>query len=137
MIKREQILISLIFVFLLVAIYLVFTSKTIQKVDQSNLTTANVDIAQLEEKYQTQVKKIFNNYEKLIVNNNYTLDQIVQIKNRLLNLQVPTKFKDLHINLILALTRIENWLMNKDETEKVIAQQIIDQIKIDYSWINN
>ncbi|MBU0879697.1 MAG: hypothetical protein ABIJ83_04475 [Patescibacteria group bacterium] len=135
--KREQILISLIIVFLLIITYLIITSKTVQKVNQSNSATNNITTAQMEEKYQTQVKKISNYYEKLISTNDYTIDQITQTKNKLLNLQVPTKFKDLHINLVLALTRMENYLTNKDEAEKIIAQQLINQVKIDYSWIAN
>ncbi|MEK7557987.1 MAG: hypothetical protein AAB530_02150 [Patescibacteria group bacterium] len=135
--KREQILISLIIVSLLVITYLIITSKTVQKVNQSNLATNNITTAQMEEKYKAQVKKILNYYEKLISTNDYTLGQIVQTKNKLLNLQVPTKFKDLHINLVLTLTRMENYLTNKDEAEKIIAQQLINQIKIDYSWIFN
>lgn len=136
MIKKERILIMLILVFLLATVYLILTSKPIQKIDQSRLASDNNNIARLEEKYQAQAKNIFSDYEKLIANNNYTIEQITQIKNKLLNLKVPTKFKDLHINLILALTRMENWLINKNESEKIAGEQIINQVKTNYAWLN-
>lgn len=134
--KKRQILIILFFCSLLALIYLIFTSNIARKNKQPDLTLNTITTAQLEEKYQTQVKKIFNDYENLINNGDYTLDQIIQIKNKLLNLRVLAKFKELHINLVLALTHMENWLNNKDELEKIAERQIIDQIKIDYSWLN-
>lgn len=136
MIKKEQILIILTLIFLLATVYLMLTSKPIQKIDQSRLASDNNNIARLEEKYQAQAKDIFSDYEKLIANNNYTIEQITKIKNKLLNLKVPTKFKELHINLILALTRMENWLINKNESEKIAGEQIINQVKTDYVWLN-
>jgi len=135
MTKRERVLIILIFVFLLASVYLILISKPARKVDQLNLTSDNRAIALMEEKYQEQAKNIFIDYEKLIADNNYALEQITQIKNKLLDLKTPAKFKELHLNLVLALMRMENWLIDKNESEKTKSQQIIDQIKIDYSWL--
>ncbi|MFH1233752.1 MAG: hypothetical protein V1649_03855 [Patescibacteria group bacterium] len=137
MIKKEQILIALFFVFLSATVCLMLTSMPIQKINNPNLALSNISIAQMENGYKAQAKNIFNDYTRLIINNNYTLDQITQIKNRLLNLKVPAKFKELHVNLVLALTRMENWLINKNESEKIACQQIVDQAKTDYDWLNN
>jgi len=137
MTKRGRILILLIIFFLLIIVYLILTTETVVKNDQVNSATDQNKIIELEQQYKKQVIAIFNDYTKLITGESYTLEQVSQLKNRLLDLKVPTKFKDLHINFVLSLTRLENYLLDKDEAEKAKSQQVIGQLKADYSWLNN
>jgi len=137
MTQRGRILILLIIFFLLIIVYLILTAETVVKNDQVNSATDQNKIIELEQQYKKQVIAIFNDYTKLITGESYTLEQVSQLKNRLLDLKVPTKFKDLHINFVLSLTRLENYLLDKDEAEKAKSQQVIGQLKADYSWLNN
>jgi len=137
MTKKAKILIILFSFSLLLILYLFFTSEPINKKIEPDkeVKSGTTKIEQLEISYRQQAQPIVANYLGLL-KNNYTIDQVSQIKNKLLDLRVPTKFKNLHINLVLALTKMENYLTGGKESEKVESQQIISQAKADYDWLN-
>ena len=91
----------------------------------------------LENDYKLKAKEFFTAYEALIKNNGFTEENLTELKNKLLGLKVPVQFKELHIKFVLALTRMENYLSQKDEREKSDSFQAINQLKADYSWLNN
>ena len=65
-----------------------------------------------------------------------TLEFINQTKNQLLALKMPTKYKDLHLDLILAMTKMEDYLEDGDEGKKAESEELIQQAKTEYEWLN-
>ncbi len=49
---------------------------------------------------------------------------------------MPTEFKELHLNLVLALIRMENFLEDGNAEEKLISLEMVKQIRDNYEWIN-
>ncbi len=137
MAKKTKILIFLAAVFLTLALYLILTSESIQKNQVINQLTKDKKITQLEENYQAKSREIFKAYEQLIQADNFSPENIIEHKNRLLDLRVPAKYKELHLNLVLALTKMENYLNQKDAKEKTASLEMTNQLKADYSWLNN
>ncbi len=137
MTTKAKILIMLLSFSLLLIFYLILTSEPANKSIQNKKIISNsINSQQLETSYKEQVKPIMVRYSELI-KGNYTIDQVTQIKNKLLGLKMPAKFKNLHINLVLALTKMEDYLTNGENSQKVASQQIISQAKADYVWLNN
>lgn len=137
--KKAKILIFLLLIFLALVLYLILTSESIENkklTKQTNQTVKNENTASLEANYRSQAKEIFTAYGKLAQDNNSTADKVKQLKNQLLALSVPAKFKELHINFVLALVRLENYLSGQKQEEKNASRQIINQLKADYSWLN-
>ncbi len=137
MAKKTKILIFLAAVFLTLALYLILTSESIQKNQVINQLTKDKNITQLEENYQAKSREIFKAYEQLIQADNFSPENIIEHKNRLLDLRVPAKYKELHLNLVWALTKMENYLNQKDAKEKTASLEMTNQLKADYSWLNN
>lgn len=137
MLKKPKILIFLLLILFGLILYLIFTSESIKPADNSNQELKPDNLAWLENDYKSQAGKFFTAYESLISHNNFTEKNIREIKNKLLDLKVPIKFKELHLQFILALNKMENYLSQKDEQEKRHSLKAINQLKADYSWLNN
>ena len=139
--KKITIFIILIFVLLLSA-----CSITEPKVDEENKSAEQsnnqqvsepIDIGLLTKVYQMEVKVVLNNYlrqtqdESLI-----TVDDVSQTKNSLLTLKMPVQFKDLHLNLVLAMDKMEDYLIDGDEVKLRESRELIRQAKEEYEWLN-
>ena len=139
--KKTKILNILLLVLLALVVYLIFTSESVKKTGGLVQPVKNENVALSEEGYRTKVKEIFTAYEKLALDDNFTTDKIEQLKNELLVLKLDLKtrieFQKLHLGFIQALDKTESYLNSRVEREKISSQQMIDKLKVDYSWLNN
>ncbi|MFH1582896.1 MAG: hypothetical protein ABIB72_01080 [Candidatus Falkowbacteria bacterium] len=135
--KRAKILIFLLLILFLLILYLIFTSESVRETTNSAPQIKQDNSVLLETDYKLKAKEFFIAYENLIKNNNFIEENITELKNKLLGLKVPLKFKELHIRFVLALTKMENYLSQKDEQEKSDSLEAINQLKADYSWLND
>ena len=134
--KNKIILIFFIFAFFLV-LYLVVTSEKTDKNKQyAGQKIQKVDLGKLESDYKAEAKSILDGYSQLSNNNGIDINEVKQVKNNFLALKVPTKFKDLHLDLVLAMVKMENFLTSGANEEKIASQQIVSRIKANYAWIN-
>ncbi len=139
MLKKQKILIFLLGILLVIVLYLILTSESVKKTDQpeQGQPAQQEKAAVLEENYQKMAKPIFIGFEELLSKDNFTVDKIIELKNKLLDLKVPAKFKELHIQLVLAMAKMENYLNQKKQEEKTDSLLMINQLKANYSWLNN
>ena len=137
MTKKTNILIILLLVALALVLYLILTSESVKPTAETVEPTPNESAALLEADYQEKAKPIFVDFEKLAGEDNFTVEKITELKNKLLDLKVPSKFKELHIQLVLAMAKMENYLNQKKLEEKAASRQMINQLKANYSWLNN
>jgi len=105
--------------------------------DNNQQTDKPIDMGLLTKAYQMEVKVILNNYlrqsqdESLI-----TVDDVSRTKNSLLALKMPVQFKDLHLNLVLAMDKMEDYLISGDEEKLLESEKLISQMKEEYEWLN-
>ncbi|OGF24298.1 hypothetical protein A3H09_02735 [Candidatus Falkowbacteria bacterium RIFCSPLOWO2_12_FULL_45_13] len=138
MTKRTGVLIFFLAVFLLLFFYLILTSGSLKEVGQSVRMAEKEKIAMPEEEYKAGVKAILSSYEKLVLDNKLTIKKIEELRNALLEMKgFQAKFRTMHLNFVLTLDRMENYLIGKKEQEKNASQQMANQLKADYSWLNN
>jgi regulatory protein YycI of two-component signal transduction system YycFG len=141
MTKKAKILIFFSLIFLVLILYLILTSASVKKADNpglSALLVKNQTAALPEEDYKIKIKEIFTACEKMAADNSFTAEKVSRLKNQALSLKAPSKkFIELHTNLFIALTKMENYLNNKDEREKTASLEIADQLKVNYSWLSN
>lgn len=135
--KKQKILIFLLLILFLLIFYLIFTSEYIEPVNDFIEPAKQDNSVLIEDDYKLKAKEFFTTYEDLIKNNTLTQENIIELKNKLLDLKVPLKFKELHIKFVLALTKMENYLNQKDDQIKGDIFQEVNQLKADYSWLNN
>jgi len=135
--KKQKILLFLLIILFFLILYLILTSESVKRVDNSSQQIKQDNSVLLENDYKVKAKEFFTAYENLIKNNSFTEKNITELKNQLLGLKVPLKFKELHIRFVLALTKMENYLSQKIEQEKSDSFQAVNQLKADFSWLNN
>ena len=128
-----------------------------EKIDQE---ANQVDLEELEKSYQQEAAIIFADFRQIAeeiwldvnvppleedrpttsTKDRMTTSEILKfvsdLKNRLMAMKVPPKFKDLHLNLVLAMNKFSNFIETNDEEEKEESQILINQAKADYDWLN-
>lgn len=135
MVKKNSLLLILLIILLGLASYLILSSGSLK----NKLSLKQVQEPSGEERvlnYQSRVKEIFNDYSGLNLSEGLTKEKTTELKGKLLDLKVPAEFKQLHVNFVLALTHLENYLSGRQTQEKILSRQIIEQIKADYGWLN-
>lgn len=98
-----------------------------------NGTTEN---KKMEENYKKESARIVGEYLNLTENPEYKPEQIGMIKQELLDLIVPTKFKDLHLNLVLAMSQMEIFSNAQAPEAKTASQELITEAKANYAWLS-
>lgn len=138
MTKPTKILIFLLFIFLILILYLILTSASVKKNDNVDQPAKNQASALSDEDYKMKAKEIFIAYEELAQDNSFTTEKIAALKDRLLAVKgLPAGFKELHLNFVSAMDRMEDYLREKDQPARDTSQKITNQLKADYSWLNN
>lgn len=142
--RKAKIFILLSLILIALILYLILTSASLKKANyqvqqvKQEQPVKNKSTVMSDEDYKARVKEIFTVYEERAQNKGFTIENVRELKNQLLDFKnIPAKFRDFHINFVLALTGLEDYLNRKDEQVKNTSPQIISQLKADYSWLNN
>ena len=98
---------------------------------------SQTNLPRLEDDYKREAAELFFRFEDYIKRNDFTAENTAELKDRALSLKVPAKFKKLHLKFVLALTEMENYLSTSAEPEKIASLEAVNQLKADYSWLNN
>jgi hypothetical protein len=148
--KKNLIIIPAI-IALLICVGVIFTLLNLKNKNTGNSPEENIKIispAEQETNYETEAGKIIKNYfqekesitvadgtnEAAAVDNIKWLDLLSKTKNNLLGLRVPVKYKDLHLNLILGLSFIEQGLRGEKNKPEEGEEKISEATKT-YPWL--
>lgn len=137
MAKKQKFLILLLLVLFGLVLYLILTSESTGTVSDSEQPAKSGEAARLEAGYRSKAREFFMAFDGLIRSDNFNGENIRELKNKLLDLKVPAKFKELHLKFVLALSKLEDYSGEKDEGKKSDSLKTIGQLKADYGWLNN
>lgn len=147
--KKAKILVFFLLILLVLIFYLLLTSESVKRIYNSNPPASSISqpagepaksqtAALSEDDSKLKVKEIFTAYEKLAADNSFTIEKITELKNKLFALRgSPNNFKDLQINFVLALNKMEDYLKREDQPARIASQWIVNKLKVDYSWLSN
>ena len=132
--KKFKILLVLLAIAISVVLYLIVSTKPVNHsgVDE----VKKVDLVKLEKEYKEDVVDIFNDYSALIQGDEWSVRQLEEIKNRLLDLKVPTSLKDLHLNFVLAVVKMESYLQSNEEKDRIDSETLINDLEEDFDWLS-
>lgn len=105
-------------------------------VNKKNQSLVKVDNEKLDNDYRIIVKKLVNDFLYLTDNNSLTIDKTKQIKNELLDLRVTDNYKNIHLNLVLSIAKMENFFNTGNNSDRLSSVEIINKTKSDNSWLN-
>lgn len=132
-ISRLNIALAVLALFAVVIVYLIMRSRSDEHAQQTNTnagqnsnTTAQQvlpepDIDQMEEDYEKQIEKIVGDYA---FDDSKTVQPIL---DEVLELRTPPTYKDFHLQLVVALTYVQQ--SNYEE-----AQQRVHTLEEQYDW---
>jgi len=127
-------------------LYLIITSESIKPDNKpSEEETRQANIANLTAEYKVESGRILKSYLVLVEQTDVegedelikivSAEQVASIKAELLNLKVPAEFKNLHLDLVFAMTKMENYLTDNSFEEKIASQQLINQARVNHAWL--
>lgn len=132
-VKKIKIVLSVLFVLLLVFSYFIFMYEK-PVIDKE---VVKVDLVQVEADYKIETKNFVNNFSEIIKREDFVVDDIKILRDGLLDLKVPAEFKELHLDLVMAIIKMENFLENNYLEDGVASQEIIKKSLESYPWLNN
>ncbi|MCK4554592.1 hypothetical protein KAU19_06580 [Candidatus Parcubacteria bacterium] len=105
--------------------------------DNNQQADKPIDMGLLTKAYQMEVKVILNNYLRQTQDESLlTINDVSRTKNSFLALKMPSKYKGLHLNLVLAMDKMEDYLLDGDEGKRLDSERLIKQAKEEYAWLN-
>jgi hypothetical protein len=155
--KIAKILILITSISLVLVMYVIISSKLVvmeKEVVNNNSTTElgnekkTVDLEQLARDYKREIKIIMDDVDKLILNLSATSTaqnevsstssetavpeneiKATLLKTRAMDLIVPEQFKDLHIKIVLAISRFDEYSKTKVEADLQEGIVLVDEVK--------
>lgn len=152
MTKQSKFYLLLIGLSIIIIGGLIFSSKlqkinNVQEVSKEKQNQApKVNLAQLKADYEKNTKIIFGEYDNFLAELQNTtttpskddsLKRISGYKERLLALTVPEEFRDLHLNLVLSLSKLEIYFNEGKKEEKTACNDLVEKIKNKNTWLIN
>lgn len=136
--KRLKILLLLLVVTASMFFYLLFTSKSLNQKLNNEVNNNFVNIEKTKEQmtteYKASVTKIISDYYNLDISST-TVSEVEIVRENLFGLTVPAELKDLHLNLVMALTKMEDYLAGNNKEAREESEKIMDQAKLDNNWL--
>jgi hypothetical protein len=131
--KTRNIFILFIVLVLLVSIYLLLSYESSDRpVAEEGIQQ---DAGAMAEKYTGQLKFLVADYREAISNDELDTEKIKNIKNSILDLMVPAQYRDLHVQIVLALVKMEEFVKNKDQAYKIESSNLINEALANNSWL--
>ena len=108
--------------------YFILVRKNNQSADDPNLLNKSIINPFLEEEYEENIKEILEAFSNQEI-------EITEAVKKIVDLTVPAKYKDLHLNLVIALSKISQGKDKADQSE--IEEGLVDlaQIRQQYNWL--
>jgi lipopolysaccharide export LptBFGC system permease protein LptF len=136
--KKLKIFLVLAIVAVFLFFYLLITSESFKREADDKINNLRGKTSETQEQitasYKISVAKIISDYSRL-ESENITVSEIKSTKEKILSLKVPAEFRDLHLNLIMALDDMENYFSGKGDSGKTESEKIINQAKTDNGWL--
>ena len=130
--KKYLFLILLILLVLLIALYIVFTPEKTDyylKLEESIAKESKVNVVINASDYKKEILPILNSYLDLLENNSFSEENILNLKTNILEIKVPKNYKELHLNIILALERMEEFIKTENEEDKISSVNLLNEAK--------
>lgn len=122
----------------LTLLMLYYGGGSVKKITQAPDTSRQaVDPQKLEEEYRAKTKAIVAEVTSAIdVPTEQGSGLAGKARTDLLGLTVPSKFKDLHLDLVLASDKLLSFFQSGEQAEKLASLDLIKQAKTKYDWLN-
>jgi hypothetical protein len=127
--KLKDFLVALIILAIIVAAFWLIRPDWLFGDNNDEGANLEVEQAVLAENYEVEVQKIISEYNNLVANNNLSSSSADGLKERLMNLRVPSEYRDGHINLVLSLDSMKSYLSDQEIGDKIKGLDFLNKAK--------
>lgn len=135
MTKQAKILIIFIPVAILAFSFLLFFKDGIKSESKVN-TEKQVNQEEMMLDYKNDLKKTINDLSLAVASTDFSADMARSARNKIQAQTVPAEFRDLHMKLFQAVTKIEDSMVENDMAGKNSGWEEIEKIKKENPWLN-
>jgi len=155
--KQVKFLLALITLCLVLVIYVIISAQVIG-IPEEKATRPDsrpivkekmekVDLKKMENNYTNEARKIFAKTELILENMIatstvekaeefvFTADDVKSIKDSFMDLVLPELYMDFHLDLALALTKLEEYLLDGKSESLNKADELIDKARLEALWL--
>lgn len=104
--------------------------------EQSRSVSSSASVRMNSSEYQSGVKDVFSRLRAIENGGQVDKESLMGIKNDFLALRVPAEFKDLHLQILLAISDVEKFIDKNDESGLLDSRKAISILGETYSWLN-
>ncbi len=127
--------ILLIFAFTGLISWISFNARALNQIARDNQQKkSQVDLVKLDVEYRQHARSIVARLSQ--IGDNAAEHQVVELRKELLELFVPGKFKQLHVELVFAMNQRLESIQRGDQEKKMASENAINKAKTEYSWLN-
>ena len=137
MLKNLKMIFLILIILILASVIILFSRAKTITLNRQEQTKAAVDLVKLKSDYESNMHTIYKGFSQLVNADTSDLNQINDYKGKTLELRLPPEYKDLHIQMILAINKLENFIKTGKREDKLASQKIINDLNVKYTWLNN
>lgn len=127
--------ILLIFIFTGLIAWISFNAGALEQIARVNgQRRRQVDLVKLDTDYRQQAKSIVSRFAQ--IGDSAAEHQVVELRRELLDLFVPGKFRQLHVDLVFAMNQRLEYIQAGNQDKKIASENAINKAKSEYSWLN-
>ncbi|MCK5416506.1 hypothetical protein KAI92_03705 [Candidatus Parcubacteria bacterium] len=150
--KFKKIILVIAVLVLLMLLYLIANIKMFVVENEKFLIEENREVEKVienkiekisEEDYREIIKKIVFEYDEIIVQiksgsiNNETKEKLIELKKTVESTTVPNlKWKQVHLNIVLSLAKMIDYLESKDDAVYKNSLYLIDKNRSNFDWLD-
>lgn len=135
MTKQAKILIIFIPVAILAFSFLFFFKDGIKSENKAN-TEKQANQEEMILDYKNDLEKTISDLSSAIASPSFSADMARNARNKIQAQTVPAEFRDLHMGLFQAVTRLEDSMVENNISDRSSAWEEIEKIKKENPWLN-
>jgi len=85
--------------------------------------------------YEAAIKEEILEIKALFEDQSLDAGKIREVKQDLLGMRVPAEYRDLHIKIVQALDKLEQYITDGKEAEKSESEKMMEELALRYKWI--
>lgn len=120
--RKNKILLGIFIIIIISFLYFLFTTEEIIFENENQpISTSSEEMLSV---YKDEMKLLVNELIENIENDNLTINNIQDVKNKLTRINTPSEYKEMHMNIFLAVNQLQSYF-DEDIGSKDDAYDII------------
>lgn len=87
--------------------------------------------------YEADIKNVTAEMEEALQSEQVPLSEVEEMKQKMFDMRVPGDYRDLHIQIVLAIDRLALFAADGEAASKAESRRMMDEVALKYKWIKD